>query len=45
VRLSRSASNPEDPIYQNWQLELERQPDEFLGRRFNDLMREARASP
>ena len=31
-------------IYQNWQLELERQPVEFLGRRFNDLMREARAS-
>jgi len=30
--------------YQNWQLELERQPVEFLGRRFNDLMREARAS-
>ncbi len=29
--------------YQAWQLELERQPVEFLGRRFNDLMREARA--
>jgi isopenicillin-N epimerase len=28
--------------YQRWQLELERQPIEFLGRRFNDLMREAR---
>ncbi|HKZ83252.1 MAG TPA: aminotransferase class V-fold PLP-dependent enzyme [Anaerolineae bacterium] len=28
--------------YQRWQLELERQPVEFLGRRFNDLMREAR---
>lgn len=28
--------------YQNWQLELERQPVEFLGRRFNDLMRQAR---
>ena len=30
--------------YQAWQLELERQPVEFLGRRFNDLMREARAA-
>ena len=28
--------------YQRWQLELERQPVEFLGRRFNDLMRSAR---
>ncbi len=28
--------------YQRWQLELERQPVEFLGRRFDDLMREAR---
>lgn len=28
--------------YRAWQLELERQPVEFLGRRFNDLMREAR---
>ncbi len=28
--------------YQAWQLELERQPVEFLGRRFADLMREAR---
>jgi isopenicillin-N epimerase len=28
--------------YQHWQRELERQPVEFLGRRFNDLMREAR---
>lgn len=28
--------------YQRWQLELERQPVEFLGRRFNDLMRQAR---
>jgi isopenicillin-N epimerase len=29
--------------YQRWQLELERQPVEFLGRRFASLMREARA--
>lgn len=28
--------------YQHWQLELERQPVEFLGRRFDDLMRAAR---
>ncbi|HEY0602038.1 MAG TPA: aminotransferase class V-fold PLP-dependent enzyme [Herpetosiphonaceae bacterium] len=28
--------------YRAWQLELERQPVEFLGRRFNDLMRDAR---
>ena len=28
--------------YQAWQLELERQPVEFLGRRFNALMRTAR---
>lgn len=28
--------------YQRWQLELERQPVEFLGRRFNNLMRAAR---
>ena len=28
--------------YQAWQLELERQPVEFMGRCFNDLMREAR---
>jgi isopenicillin-N epimerase len=28
--------------YQRWQLELERQPVEFLGRRFNDLMFESR---
>jgi isopenicillin-N epimerase len=30
--------------YQWWQRELERQPVEFLGRRFNDLMRDARSS-
>jgi len=30
--------------YQRWQRELERQPVEFLGRRFNDLMREARSA-
>lgn len=30
--------------YQTWQRELERQPVEFLGRRFDSLMREARAA-
>ena len=30
--------------YQRWQRELERQPVEFLGRRFDDLMREARSA-
>lgn len=30
--------------YHRWQLELERQPVEFLGRRFDDLMRAARAA-
>lgn len=30
--------------YQRWQLELESQPVEFLGRRFEDLMRGARAA-
>jgi len=30
--------------YQRWQRELERQPVEFLGRRFTDLMRTARQS-
>ncbi len=29
--------------YQAWQRELERQPVEFLGRRFADLLREARS--
>jgi len=30
--------------YQRWQRELERQPVEFLGRRYNELMRSSRAS-
>ena len=30
--------------YQDWQLELERQPVEFLSRRFESLMRAARES-
>jgi isopenicillin-N epimerase len=30
--------------YQSWQLELERQPVEFLGRRFTGLMAQARAA-
>jgi isopenicillin-N epimerase len=30
--------------YQRWQLELERQPVEFLGRRYHDLMAESRAA-
>ncbi len=30
--------------YQRWQLELEKQPVEFLGRRFNDLMYGARTA-
>ena len=30
--------------YQRWQRELERQPVEFLGRRFDDLMHEARST-
>src|SRR5213594_1252863 len=31
-------------IYQRWQLELERQPVEFLGRRHDELLAKARAS-
>ncbi len=31
-------------VYQRWQAELERQPVEFLGRRFNGLMTKARES-
>jgi len=31
-------------VYQRWQLELERQPVEFLGRRFGGLLAEARES-
>lgn len=31
-------------VYQDWQRELERQPVEFLGRRFTDLMQAARRS-
>ena len=30
--------------YQRWQLELERQPVEFLGRRYHDLMADSRAA-
>jgi isopenicillin-N epimerase len=30
-------------VYQRWQLELEREPVEFLGRRLPDLLAEARA--
>lgn len=29
--------------YQRWQMDLERQPVEFLGRRHNELMRTSRA--
>lgn len=34
--------HPVFEAYQNWQLELERQPVEFLGRRFESLMQQAR---
>ena len=36
--------HPVFEAYQQWQLELERQPVEFLGRRFADLMEEARTA-
>jgi isopenicillin-N epimerase len=36
--------HPVFEAYQAWQLELERQPVEFLGRRFTDLMRQVRES-
>lgn len=35
--------HPVFAAYQHWQLELERQPVEFLGRRFRELLHEARA--
>lgn len=31
-------------VYQQWQVELERQPVEFMGRRYDSLMNEARAA-
>jgi len=36
--------SPVFAVYQQWQLELERQPVEFLGRRFRHLLQEARES-
>ncbi len=39
-----ACSRPVFEQYQAWQLELERQPVEFLGRRYNDLMRESLAT-
>ena len=39
-----ACSHPVFGAYQAWQAELERQPVEFLGRRFNELMRSARES-
>jgi isopenicillin-N epimerase len=39
-----ACSRPVFADYQKWQLELERQPVEFLSRRFDDLMRAARQS-
>jgi isopenicillin-N epimerase len=39
-----STPRPVFRVYQRWQRELERQPVEFLGRRFNSLMQAARQS-
>src|SRR5262245_29391546 len=39
-----ACSRPVFEEYQRWQRELERQPVEFLGRRFDDLMYEARSA-
>jgi isopenicillin-N epimerase len=39
-----SCPKPVMEAYQQWQLELERQPVEFLGRRFADLMYDARTA-
>jgi len=38
-----AAPRPVFEAYQRWQVELERQPVEFLGRRLRDLMADARA--
>ncbi len=37
-----ACARPVFDVYQRWQLELERQPVEFLNRRFKDLMQRAR---